>query len=335
MKNSLQNYLLGVLLAILLFLPIHYAHCQFKPEYPCDQQYQASMTYTQPYQMPPLFTDMPLECMIGYIACDSIIRTKESIEYSAKPFLIGIDTLRALLRYLYSIKDYCPYNLSNYTGYFVHHGVGPGLPYKSAAGNVFHDLIDAMIERMNEIGENYSYLIYTDYIYKIKILDVCEGIDSSNSMYNQPWRNAFANIQQVIKGSKMPGNCQKFAPYISPEGLSIYQPDSCFIFGYYPQYLCGSGFVPSPENPRITVPVRNVNINDEYIIFLKLDVINNTTKSITLYPAFDQTCGLFKITNGRVEDTGNFFGLGTNPTVVEFTNKVSELISHIKSWWVR
>lgn len=266
--------------------------------------------------VPELHTDMPLDCLIGYVAMDSIARTIGVFEAARYPENAIIPQLRIVSRYIYGMADYDPillyrHFLSTMDSNF------PNEKYRSYPANSFFPIILEIYKRQNQFGAEYGMLIASSYVLHIRVLDVREGIDSTmfNGYYNNV--NVACEVLETFKGQRLPENC--YTPHNTKQDQTQPQPlgqSSCLIYSY------------TPKNGESTVKP-----GDEIVIFLNLAILRDNWFGLRPEGGFDKTVrGCFVIQNGHVHDPDNVWGQGTNPTLSDFRTALLQKISEIRSW---
>ena len=80
--------------------------------------------------------------------------------------------------------------------------------------------------------------------------------------------------------------------------------------------------------------VRTVQPGEEYYMFLTQVAIDDTMDYLLPMGHYEKTGGFFKIANGKVEDEGNFWGLGELPTEESFKKLLEEkaAVQYLDSW---
>jgi len=119
-------------------------------------------------------------------------------------------------------------------------------------------------------------------------------------------------------------------------------PTDCFIFGYFYNIPTGRGFPNSNEISPSTIynglsfdtELDSVETGQYYYVFLRHNALDNKLDIIIPVSEHEANGGLFKIVDNHVPDPSNIFGLGQNPTTTEFEERLNELVSNIKSWWL-
>ncbi len=285
--------------------------------------------------LPELHTDMSLDCFVGYIAGDSI---SKSARYSDLFFGFNnnkMDVLRYSARFMYAMKDYNPILFRRYihTSSFMDI---PNVQYQSYVASSYYGIEDELKKRIDEFGRGYAMLVAADYILHIEVADVAEGIDSTFSSRTLNY-NVAASVLGKIKGQYLPVHCV-YPHQANPKRervLGGYENGStsatCIKFGHpkrWPAIVETDGDVIK----HIEGEIRPAEIGDEYIAFLTLMAIDESTDSIFPLNTFEANGGLFRIVDGKVEDPSNVFGLGTAPTVADFKQHLATLIQNIKSW---
>lgn len=297
--------------------------------YNSDQRTQSLIAVSGLSNIPPLFTDMPLDCMIGYILMDSLSRTASISDVKSKLLTLSLDSLRVAARFMYAVMDYSPKLLMRYMT--TTRDSIPGGRYMSFPANSYYGTEFAILQRMNEFGKNYAMLLKTHYIFRITVDTVVTGIDTTYSA-PKPWVNVSCTVQEKIKGKILPNNCSYDADKTDKQILTI--NENCLNFGYPMNWMTGVGFF-EDRGVNTGTNIRTLQKGEEYYVFLEQISLWKLYDYLTPTHQFEATGGLFKIIDGKVEDPSNFWGLGTNPTETDFHNNLLNLISNIKGWWIQ
>ncbi len=264
--------------------------------------------------IPDLHTDMPLDCLIGYIAMDSIARNVGTFEATRYPGNALIPQLRVLSRYMYAMADYDPILLNRHFLSTMDSSF-PNGQYQSYPANAYFPVIMEIYKRQAEFGRDYGMLVVANYVLRVRVLDVREGIDST--LYSRPFRNAnvACEVLEVFKGQRLPENCHN-PQNIKGSHEELLTESNCLIYGYTPK-----------DNERRS------QSGDEMIIFLNLVTEIDDIFSIRPRGGFNKTLsGRFLIRSGRVDDPDNVWGKGTSPTLEEFRGTLLQKIADIRSW---
>lgn len=263
--------------------------------------------------IPELHTDMPLDCLIGYIAMDSIARNVGVFEATRYPANAVIPQLRIFARYIYAMADYDPILLHRHF-FSTRDSSYPNGQYRSYPANAYYPVMLAIYDRQKEFGQKYGMLVAAAYVLRVRVIDVREGIDST--LHTRPFLNAnvACEVLEIFKGHRLPQNCN-----IPPQDTKLEKTlnrSNCLIYGYTPN-----------DRERRTQP------GDDMFIVLDLGPETRGLYSIRPEGGFNKTLrGRFLIRDGRVEDPDNVFGLGINPTVEDFRSTLLTKIADIYSW---
>jgi hypothetical protein len=267
--------------------------------------------------IPELHTDMPLDCLIGYIAMDSIARTGRIIEATTAPQNALLSELRGISRYVYAMADYDPILLKRHF-LSTMDSAYPNGKYQSYPANTYYSVMREVYDRRQTFGTDYAMLIMADYVLHIRVIDVRSGIDST--MF-PPGRNEQTNVAcevvEIFKGRHLPNNCSP--AFHNTQGTEKYEsplsPPPCFIYGHHTRY-------------EQYIPKRG----DEMVILL--NIATKKDKICLIYPLIgvEKTGGRFFIRNGQVEDPDNIWGLGGTPSFESFRSNLLQKITTIRSW---
>ncbi|TAL68680.1 MAG: hypothetical protein EPN82_10405 [Bacteroidetes bacterium] len=290
-----------------------------------DQVYQSAIQLEYLTQIPTYHSDMPLDCMVGYIVMDSLSRNEYGVPIF--DFIEGtsIDTIKVVARYLYSVCDYNPTLLRSYINTL--RDSFPGPTFKSSPSNTYYKTQQEISKRINEFGKDFAFLIVSHYILRIRVDSVVVGVDTTfNETMN--WVNVASTVLEKIKGIYLPENCHYDNNKINNAILDSYQ---CLLFGYPFEAKTGPRDEVYEYPPGI---IRTVVKGEEYFVFLEHISMQKGTDYIHPVYKFEQSGGLFKIENENVLDPSNFWGLGTQPSIEDFRNNLNDKISIIKHWWI-
>ena len=315
------------------------------------QRLEASVPLLELSTLPEYRSDMSLDCFVAYLAMDSAARvTPTAAPDPQQAMTISIDSLQLLSRFFYAAYDYDPLLMNSYISQSndLHLGNIPGVadPYQSFPVEWHTGLKNAIRNRKFKLGLDNSMLLLAEYIYKVRVVDVKSGIDSTFDP--KPWTNVACEVVRVFKGMYVPENCGSGSPGNSDNpGTDQVNPGPppCFIYGHVTGKPAGSYSVErEPRIPRdkprdttrqshlgkIVVP----EVGEEAYVFLGSVYLEDSVY-ITPHNAFEKTGGVFRIVNGKVQDIGNFWGLGTEVDEVEFDQMLVDKIEAIKHWWVQ
>ncbi len=310
----------------------------FSQNPPCKPSYQGlTFEYLKPSVYPPLYTDMPYEVMIGYIAMDSICKNMilDSVDKFLKQQTFN-DTIKYLKKVMYEMNDYNPilFDVSQFnhdTNYKIF-------------GTDLVEYVKKSIHRTQSVDTKFDYnIISAAYIVHIKVT-------YTNLIYNNLAKLAknqiivTGKILDLIKGHYIP-NCKYTGP--SPikrdeENKSLKKLpttlnliDSCIQFIYCLEWTRGKNY----EEPFCTKHMVDENglplikQDTEYIVFLRPILICETTSnyyySLRPLDPYSEVYTMYPIIDGLVIDPGNDFGFGRGLSVEEFKNKLKSRINMI------
>jgi hypothetical protein len=294
-----------------------------------DQRYQASVLLKPVNMLPPIEQDMPQTCQKAYMMIDALSLNstcsylQDYLRYSP------LDTLKYYASYLYEIVDYSP---SLFTSY--EETLGQKLKnndkYKSTPECLLFSTVSAIKNQyMNTFGKDFSFLLMSHYILKIRVDSVVAGIDTtSQSPLN--WINVSCSVLERIKGKMLPQNCK----IPGDESQNLYQQitgiNNCLNFGYIEDWETGTGFDNSPTNARGAL--KKVHKGQVFYAFLKHVSENNGFDIITPELRFEISGGLFLINGDKIYDPSNFWGLGNYCNELDFRNQIFSKIDTLKDW---
>jgi len=294
-----------------------------------DQRYQASVLLKPINMLPPIEQDMPQTCQKAYKMIDnlSINSTcsylQDYLRYSP------LDTLRYYASYLYEIVDYSPTLFTSYE-----ETLGQKLKnndkYKSTPECLLFSTVSAIKNQyMNTFGKDFSFLLMTHYILKIRVDSVVAGIDTT-SQNPLKWINVSCSVLEQIKGKMLPQNCK----IPGDESQNLYQKitgiNNCLNFGYIEDWETGTGFDNSPTSERGTL--KRVHKGQVFYVFLRHVSENNGFDIITPELRFEISGGLFLVNGDKIYDPSNFWGLGYYSNELDFRNQLFCKIDTLKEW---
>ena len=273
---------------------------------------------------PDYHTDMPIDCIKGYILMDSVTQSDGSMSILKKTLTWDIYNLRKWVRYLYAVSDYEPLLLRSYIKRIpvkIATDSAAEWYYTSYPSNVYYGIENAIKNKIEEFGKDYALLFIANCIYKIRVDTVATGIDTSyGKNHPMPWLNARCTLKEKIKGTYVPQDC-------------FYRDSICITFGYPMIWLTGTCFS-KERGKKSETRIKEVKTGEEYFVFLQLISLDLRYWNDVITPVMhlEQSGGLFRIKDDFVEDDYNFWGLGTRPTVEQFRSHLDSLIDNIKSW---
>lgn len=289
----------------------YHLHCQTSSLAP-QRQFYAVPTPGLPI-IPELHTDMTLEAFIGYVYLDSIARTIGIESAIRSPQNMTVHELRALSRYIYGMTDYNPaLLLRHFTS--TADSAFPSTRYASYPANTYFNFLLAVDKHGDEFGRDYALLVLSSYIIHVRVADVASGIDTTFGG-QRPWTNVACDIIESFKGKVLPNNCIQALAITNGKEEPILVRSDCITYGF-----SHSEWHPAPK------------IGDEFVIFLFLQPL--TLQKAIVYPMFGQepSNGVFRIIDGKVQDIGNAWGLGTTPSFTDFRTNLLNKISTVKNW---
>lgn len=284
--------------------------------------------------VPQYHTDMPLDCLVGYIALDSALRAMErpDIEHFIRD--VSMDTIKVLSRFLYAMVDYDPVLYYRY-GITVNRELDWKLPSQGRSMSPFTvetkllSRIQKEIAQRNPFPRDYGLLLAAPYVLHIRVDDVVIGEDTTRESPTT-FVNVACSVLEVFKGQKLPSNC--FYPATAAQdNTQQFSATPCLLFGYPKGWLTNAGF---SDTPSSGTTMRTAKPGEEYIVFLQLYALTLESNYLIPVTRFEPSGGMFLIQNGTVHDPGNTFGLGTQSSLQAFKQRLLERIYDIKHWWL-
>lgn len=279
--------------------------------------------------VPELHTDMPLDCMIGYIAMDSLAKSENIQTVLAMPQNSTMATLRGLAHLMYSMMDYDPVLLTRHI-VSVNDSTVPSNTYRSFLANTYYGAQKAILKRLDEFGANYGMLLTSYYILKVRVTEVRIGIDTTFTP--RDWVNVSCEVEEIFKGQYLPHTC--IEPVKQKGKNNRIANSTCFKFGFPKDESTGGGYnhQKGQGGGKAITLIRTPLINEEFYVFLKQYAISQYEDFILPEYAYESMGGLFRIVDGNVEDNGNFWGLGKLPAENDFRTNLLQKIYDIKHW---
>jgi len=309
--------------------------------------------YRQPVtpisQVLTLHSDMPFDCLLGYIYFDTLCRGLGS--YHQADSLIGLinswDTMKVFMRYMYRMQEY---NADLYKEYL--YGAGDiATNYNVVPGAIEHKFWKQMNEKLGPKNK-LNYLAITPVIVHIRVVDVSSSSDSlcSNPIWPQPRKCVTAIVIDTIKGMHLRQGTP-FLGYTSKVNNQDPQTEYSWInIAYSPlsTKLNERGDAISLSTADSSVSAILLDCPDcygnsvflpdkEYIVFLEnLFLDYNGTYSYyeyVPYNSYNHEGGVFPINpTGNVQVPSNYFGYGTSIPLNTFKNllnaDIESIISH-------
>lgn len=327
----MKKYFTVFVVITLILISINVAYSQFSGS-GGDQRTQSYIKINGLEYLPPLSTDMPLNCMIGYIVLDSVSRIVDTDVSENAGMNADLESLKTSMSYIYSMVDYSP-NLFRQYLYSTRDST-PGRRYRSYPATFYSGIEKAVRSRAQEVGYVYAMLTYTDYIFRISVDTVVKGIDNTIPNNPLPWVNVSCSIKEKIKGKRVPYNCNYIDNRDQKADPEIVNP-SCFNFGYPLDWNTATGCAYDDRERATTSKIRTAAPREEYFVFLRQVSLWNYADFVLPVNEFDINGGMFRIKDGCVEDPSNIFGLGPKPKVEQFYLKLKSNINTLVSWGVK
>ena len=278
---------------------------------PCDSTNDYAYYFWQPkvQSYPPLSTDMSYDVLIGYIACDSIIKAKHL--YECNDFLkrqTYNDSIRYIMRYFYQMVDYDPIKFWLYSRADCIIGMDN---YRIQPSFIADDFLPGLLQYSPYPILDY-YLLGSYIIAHVSITDTSR-IYPRNTIICKNLLYVNCTVLDIIKGQVLPP-CNYPAQVKGKNGNNKTLTNECLQFIYCCEWQRNTA---SYESLCDSAGNAWVKKNNEYIIFLEPRLL--CTDSINVYieltplginsnKSFEH--GMFAIENGNVIDPANEFGFG-------------------------
>lgn len=283
--------------------------------------------------VPEYHTDMSLDCMVGYIAMDSVTHSVDRSYISSFLRRTSLDTLRLISRFMYAVVDYNPVLFHRYIVTTRDSAWSGNSAYKSYPAELYYGVLDKEIigRRLGSFGLDYAMLLSADYILHVRISDKRMAMDSSS--VPKMYVGAACEVLEIFKGQHLPDNCY-YPAAVEVGGQAALGGSDCIKFGYPRDWPTRAGiFLQNvPDTVSGCATMREVQQGEEYIVFLGLGASDEYTQLVYPVNSFERAGGLFRIVNGKVEDPSNFWGLGTQPSLQDFRSHLLQKINDVKTW---
>ena len=312
---------------------------------PCYPDYSGlTLEYTKPIVSLALFSDMPLDVMVGYIVLDSICKHTTSAElFEFLDHQSFNDTIKMIRKIYYNMLDYNPFLLLAVTrNYDTAFSI---FPYQ-----VISTLKQILGAKSPPTGFKYGYPVLTaGIIAHIRVINTVPILDTSaHFAKNEIVVNC--EVIDTIKGRVLPfcksigysnqiknNNLDNSLNYV-PDELQPNIPGSCLQFKYRLEWTRGKNSL-SPycsKNMTDSLGLPLIKANTEYIVFLEpsLTCDNGNKYYYSLAPLGlkSEMFTLYPIINGLVIDEGNDFGFGCILTPLQFKANIRDLINKINNY---
>lgn len=277
--------------------------------------------------VPQLHTDMPLDCFIGYVAMDSLVRTATIDQLLGAPSSLSLQDLRFVCRLIYGMEEYSHAHLKAHIVSTVDttRSIHDPRPYWA---NTYTPVIHTVaFDRWREFDPQIRTIFLTHYIARVRVLNVAVGMDSSygnNPLDIRERVGITCEVLEKIKGVKLPNNCPT-APTSTQKAENntvLSGTTSCIALSFQKNNI---DFVPQIGEEYYVFFMQYGIKNEEY-----LSVISSNFAGYAP-DLFRGSPGLFRITDGKVEDPRKFWS--DKPlTVDQFRTLLQGKIAEIKSW---
>jgi hypothetical protein len=302
---------------------------------PCDPD-RHTLTFEVPLNQvfAPLSTSMPLDVVLSYFALDSAVyhgSYQQMNEFLARQTTFN-DTLKQLMKYYYKMVDENPILFESVFNYDDVHQIYPD------------DLKEAILSKI--IANSSSpyldnLLLKSSLIAKVIVSDTISRPNKVSSLNPNPnWEDFVAiaecNVLDKFKGNKF-FKCKDISLYpqnsllesssqkLSYDNIEI---GDCIQFQYklsWNRNKNGSDDITYKIYDSTDKIINPHLIDDngeqwlkkdkEYLVFLRINIVcaSSTNEYYTVSPFIDhsETCNMYPIVNGILQDPGNELGLGT------------------------
>lgn len=307
-----------------------------------------------PSVMPPIAFDMPLKAAYGYLFLDSLCRITSRSSWDVADSIdqmistISVDSLFALLSYIYAAKDYDPVLFRMYRTFGDY--LNPS--YQSPPGFYFDRIVSGCDKRFFPSRRDDLLVSLCDGIFEIEIIETSQDererlYYGSKSSYAN-WMCIKAKVLSSMKGRKLLFGC-----------LDEGKRDSCIYIQFrrgQPAYRRGDemygrivdsigvdsvgNIIYQPRDYSSATPVYGLlsgyTPGSRYFIFIKIGNTFHVGNHIVYtynhpYLNYSRDGGIFVVdeTVSFVRDRDNIFGLGTSIPIDDFR---SMLVSKIESF---
>jgi hypothetical protein len=302
--------------------------------------------YRQPItpisQVLSLKSDMPLDCIFGYLYFDSLCRGVQSAQQldSMIALVNSWDTLRIFMRFMYKMQEYDADLFEEYL--YGAAGIAPS--YRLSPAHVNFKFIQQMRKVLGQKNK-LAYLSVAPVILHIHVVDVQSDQDSlcSVPIWPYPLKCVRALVVDTVKGKNLrPGDpftgfnaflkknkvTESLEPWIdiaySPVAAKSYTRGDNFSSA--PVFHCDSCFGSSA-----------LQSGKDYLVFLEDGFIDyDGTYSYyeyQPYTSYNENGGIFPIDDsGNVLIQDNYFGYGTSVPLITFEAllkaDIQSIVSH-------
>lgn len=280
-------------------------------------------------EIPELHADMSPDCMAGYIGGGSLVGDRgKFFQVGYSPMHVSIQDLRFMSRLAYGIDEYSHAHFSAHFAARSDTGTHGNLPFLA---NFYMPIMKAIyMDRWKDFEPQHRDLLLTHYIYRVRVVNAVQGIDSSfGSNYAQlrPRTAVSCEVLEIIKGTKVPNSCRVYSS--SEKNRHNEKPldnnPLCLTFCYNARAI---KFVP--------------HVGEECYVFLRENTYSGGGEILSIdYPSgiatygipslFGGATGLFCISGGMVDDPQHFWSPNIL-TVNQFRALLQSKIAEIKSW---
>lgn len=290
----------------------------------CYSKYPSYYTsLTLPTALPPLNSGMLFDELIAHIVIDSVCRTLVSTQIDS--FMQARtgwdDTLKAMMKYMTVAVDNDPLNVFGITNATSEWRLSFPI-----------DIRNALARSVNKYSPSKGLdipIASCDYIMKVSVQDTTTVLDTSAKIAKTA-RVSTAAISQVILGHNYPPCVTEM--FVASPATAV----DCITFDTRKEnisYTRDELGLPSDDPTVLAIMPKP---GREYLVFLKLTKLCSASGSVyfTVNPAYwvGSHCGVYEITGGKIVDTLNYFGLGTNPLAQDVVSALSNRIQSIKTW---
>jgi len=303
---------------------------------PCSALFPGYYFTGQYYPTKPvLFSNMPLEILIGYIIMDSIMAhgreafpTAKNQEDFIKSLTRNGDTLNYALKYLYRMADYNPFL---YYNFLTSYQAGKQQPMT---------LLPKLLDQVRkEYGIATQQVMKAEYILHLRVNEVERfAYESDNPGDSTKLVYVYSQVLDRIKGQVLPDMSsviEVFEQDSAGTKVRRYTPatiptNTNFIYVYNPSWRVSSGGSSTNIGGQ-------EEVGKEFIVFsFYAGACINSSTGYQYYinrpTALGMTGGLFRIIDGEVRDSKNEFGWGIRVPLATFKQNLQALIDSIKNY---
>ena len=273
--------------------------------------------------LPPLSSGMSINEILGHIALDSICRELELSQIDS--FMMARstwdDTLKSMHKYMTTIVDSDPLLV-----FKINHAISE---WRLTFPDEVRGQLALSVSKHSPYPNIDAALATCDYILTVSINDTARIVDTSAQVAKTAIV-ATGAIADTLFGRKFP-DCS------GPQQLpSTSTSSKCITFDTRREQVQfwrdRKGLTADSTVVETMVP----KPTRQYLVFMKLVRLCSDTSNVyyTLFPSYSigPRCGIYEIQSGRILDEQNYFGLGSNPLLLDVVAAIETRLVQVKTW---